>query len=128
MKNPSFWIGLTIRPHRRSRQYVEPTDDTSREFATNLSLQIPEPYTPTREPDDYRCHLVPWPSEDTSYVTGINVTPEQTSIVHHVILFLIGPDQVERFQAYDDAEEGPGIPVMVVPQQTLDEGNALGRY
>ena len=95
---------------------------------TNLSLQIPEPYTPTRGPDDYRCHLIPWPNEETSYVTGINVIPEQTSIVHHVILFLVGPDQVEQFQAYDDAEEGPGYTCYGGPTANTGESNALGQH
>ena len=101
--------------------YREPAEDTSREFETNLSLKLPEPYAPTKEPDDYRCHLIPWPSEDTTYVTGINVFPEQTSIVHHVILFLVGPDQVEQFQAYDDAEEGPGYTCYGGPTANSDE-------
>lgn len=107
--------------------YIEPSVDTSRTFETNMSLQIPESYTPTRGPDDYRCHLIPWPNEETSYVTGINVIPEQTSIVHHVILFLVGPDQVEQFQAYDDAEEGPGYTCYGGPRaNTGDSTGGLG--
>ena len=111
-------------PMGNTDNYVEPTNDESREFTTNLSLQIPEPYTPTRAPDDYRCHLIPWPSEETSYVTGINVIPEQTSIVHHVILFLIGPDQFDQFQAYDNAEEGSGYTCYGGP--TANTGESTG--
>ena len=29
-------------------------------------------------------------------------------MVHHVIVFVVGPEEVEQYQAYDDAEEGPG--------------------
>ncbi|MEL6347911.1 MAG: cytochrome c [Myxococcota bacterium] len=77
-------------------------------FAVDLSLQLPEPYTPVREPDDYRCQLIPWPEEETRYVTGLRVNPDQRSIVHHVIVFMVGPDQVAQYEAYDAAEEGPG--------------------
>ena len=77
-------------------------------FESNLSLQLPEPYTPTLEPDDYRCQLIPWPADETQYVTGLRVTPEQRSIVHHVIVFLAEPDEVAQYEAYDAAEDGPG--------------------
>ena len=77
-------------------------------FAVDMSLPLPEPYTPTVEPDDHRCQLIPWPATDTRFVTGTRVTPDQRSIVHHVIIFVVGPEQVAQYQAYDDADEGPG--------------------
>ena len=77
-------------------------------FAVDMSLQLPEPYTPTVEPDDHRCQLIAWPSTETRFVTGVSVTPEQRSIVHHVIIFVVGPEEVEQYKAYDAAEEGPG--------------------
>ena len=87
----------------------EPTRDAEVEpFPVDMSLQLPEAYTPTTEPDDHRCQLIPWPATETRFVTGTRVTPDQRSIVHHVIIFLVGPDEVAEYQAYDDAEEGPG--------------------
>ena len=80
----------------------------SEPFPVDISLRLPEPYTPVRQPDDHRCQLLPWPATETRFVTGTRVTPDQRSIVHHVIIFVVGPDQVEEYQAYDDAEEGPG--------------------
>lgn len=77
-------------------------------FEPDLSLRLPEPYTPTREPDDYRCQLIPWPATEARFVTGLRVKPDQRSIVHHAIVFVAGPDQVEQYRAYDDAEPGPG--------------------
>lgn len=77
-------------------------------FEPDVTLQLPDPYTPKLEPDDYHCQLVPWPEEETRYVTGLRVIPDQRAIVHHVIVFLAGPDQVEQFRALDEAEEGPG--------------------
>jgi hypothetical protein len=77
-------------------------------FVADLSMQLPEPYTPTVQPDDHRCQLLPWPATETRFVTGTRVTPDQRAIVHHVIVFVVGPEQVAQYQAYDDAEEGPG--------------------
>ena len=59
------------------------------------------------EPDDYRCQLIPWPEEQTTYVTALRVIPDQRPIVHHTIAFLIGPEQVADFRAYEAAEEAP---------------------
>jgi mono/diheme cytochrome c family protein len=93
----------------------DPTDapaggggESGQSWVADLTLQLPEPYTPEREPDDYRCQLIPWPEDEVTYVTGFRVIPDQRAIVHHAIGFLIGPDQVAQYQAWDDAEEGPG--------------------
>jgi hypothetical protein len=75
-------------------------------FVPDLTLTLPEPYTPTMEPDDYRCFVVPW--DQGGYVTGFQVEPDQRSIVHHVIAFAAEPDQVAAVEAMDAAEEGPG--------------------
>ena len=70
-------------------------------FEVDMSLQLPEPYTPTLEPDDHRCQLIPWPATETRFVTGSRVTPDQRSIVHHVIIFVVGLEQVAQYQAYE---------------------------
>ncbi len=85
-----------------------PGPDALPGFEADLSLRLPEAYTPVREPDDYRCQLIEWPADETRYVTGLRVTPDRRDIVHHVIVFLVGPEQVEQYRAYDEAEEGPG--------------------
>ncbi|MFN3199493.1 MAG: hypothetical protein ACE366_13900 [Bradymonadia bacterium] len=85
-------------------------------YETDIVVKLPEPYTPVLEPDDYRCQLIPWPADEKRFVTGLRVKPDQRAIVHHVIVFLIGPDQVEEFMAYDAAEEGPGYTCYGGPQ------------
>ncbi len=103
----------------------EPESSTSEEtapFAVDMSLRLPEPYTPTIEPDDHRCQLIPWPATETRFVTGSRVTPDQRSIVHHVIIFVVGPEQVAQYQAYDDAEEGPGYTCYGGPTPALSSG------
>ncbi len=91
-------------------------------FETDLFLTLPEPYTPTLEPDDYRCQLIEWPADETRYVTGLRVTPDQKSIVHHTIVFVVGPEQVEQFRAYDDSEPGPGYTCYGGPTASNHEG------
>jgi hypothetical protein len=75
-------------------------------FEPDITLTLPEPYTPTMEPDDYRCFVVPW--DQSGYVTGFRVDPDQRSIVHHVIAFVAEPAQAEAVEAMDAADEGPG--------------------
>lgn len=77
-------------------------------FEADMVIPLPEPYAPTIEPDDYRCQLIPWPAEETRYVTGLRVKPDKRAIVHHVIVFVAGPEQAERYRAFDEAEPGPG--------------------
>lgn len=66
-----------------------------------------ETYTPTIEPDEYRCFVYDW-EEGATYVTGMGVTPSERQVVHHVIAFAIAPDDVAQVHAWDDAEDGPG--------------------
>lgn len=74
----------------------------------DLTLSMPTPYTPTKSPDDYRCFMVDWPAQTTTYVTGFGVEAGTPAIVHHVIAYLIQPADVASYQALDDAEPGPG--------------------
>lgn len=77
-------------------------------WTADVTLQLPEPYTPQGEPDDYRCQLIEWPYDAPVYVTGLRVIPDQRAIVHHTIAFLVGPAHVEQFRAWDLEEDGPG--------------------
>lgn len=72
------------------------------------TLTMPTAYTPTISPDDYRCFLVDWPDKDVTYVTGFGVEPGTPAIVHHVIAYLIEPNEVATYQSLDDADPAPG--------------------
>lgn len=74
----------------------------------DLTLQMPEAYTPQKRPDDYRCFIVDWPYTDVRYVSGFGANPDQAPLVHHVIAFLAAPGDVAAYQAMDDKEPGPG--------------------
>ncbi|MFL5344776.1 MAG: hypothetical protein ACJ8AT_08280 [Hyalangium sp.] len=67
----------------------------------DLELAMPEAYSPRQSPDEYRCFMLDWPQTDMSYVTGFVAKPGRPSIVHHIIAFLIPPDEVANYQALD---------------------------
>ena len=95
------------------------------DWDADLTLQLPEPYTPQLEPDDYRCQLIPWPYDAPVYVTGLRVIPDQRALVHHTIAFLIGPEQVAQFQAFDAAEDGPGYTCYGGPSASSGSGGGM---
>jgi hypothetical protein len=74
----------------------------------DLELEMPVTYTAVRDPDDYRCFVIPWPEETTRFVTGFRAVPGNPAVVHHVIAFLAGPSFAAEYDAMDAAEEGPG--------------------
>ncbi|MEC9071900.1 MAG: hypothetical protein VX938_05945, partial [Myxococcota bacterium] len=74
----------------------------------DLVISMPLEYTPQTSPDDYRCFLIPWPLEETTYITGFGARPGNTDVVHHAIAFLIEPSVLPKFQAWDEADPGPG--------------------
>lgn len=76
--------------------------------ATN-SAKLAEPYSPDPEkPDDYRCFILDFDFEETVYMTGSRVLPDQRGIVHHTLVYAIAPEAVAQVEAVDAAEEGPG--------------------
>lgn len=98
------------------RAVGDPTDvgtplphDQPRLTRVDREFGMPIAYTPTQEPDDYRCFLIPWEETEARYVTGFRAVPGNPQVVHHVIAFLATPDQdLAEYEALDAAEEGPG--------------------
>lgn len=89
----------------------------------DVSLQLPEPYTPLLSPDDYRCFPVAWTATEDSYVTGFEVLPDNPTVVHHVAAFLIRPDSIggdltATLAEWDAAEDGPGYTCFGGPSRT----------
>jgi len=91
-------------------------------FQADLLLQLPEPFTPVQEPDDYRCQLIEWPLDETAWITGIAVEPDQQAIVHHTIVFAVPAEAADTFRAYDEAEAGPGYTCFGGPAPAIDDG------
>ncbi len=96
----------------------EPPTVTEDPFRVDLELMLPEAYTPAGEPDDYRCQLIELPFEETTFLTGLRVAPDQRALVHHTIVFGVGPDDVETYRALDEADDGPGYTCFGGPMGT----------
>ena len=77
-----------------------------------VTLAMPEAYTPSAPngvgTDDYRCFILDPELARDSFLTGTNVLPGNSDVVHHVILFRVPPAQLDAAQALDDAEPGQG--------------------
>ncbi|MEZ4451493.1 MAG: hypothetical protein R3B09_18630 [Nannocystaceae bacterium] len=84
-----------------------PADDGP-EIDYDLELSIPGPYTPTLAPDEYRCFVLEWPEVEDRYITAFVVEPGSRSIVHHVIAYAVGPDDVDAIRDLDEADPDPG--------------------
>lgn len=82
------------------------------DFATlsrvDVTAAMPHAYTPQQSPDDYRCFLIPWEAQDTTFITGFGAVPGNPLVVHHVIAYLVEPQALPEFQAWDEAEEQSG--------------------
>jgi hypothetical protein len=72
------------------------------------TLRLAAPYAPVQAPDEYRCFLLDWPRTDMSFVTGFVASPGRPSIVHHIIAFLILPQDVSTYQQLDAADPEAG--------------------
>lgn len=80
----------------------------------DLTIRMPEAYTPVKSPDEYRCFIIDWPQTDTVFVTGFDAKPGNPQIDHHVAAFLITPDNPLGEMAFDSladldaADDAPG--------------------
>ena len=108
--------------------YVAPVVPESGLSRTDVTMTMPVDYMPRQSPDDYRCFLMDWPEVQERFVTGFAVDPGNAKVVHHVIAFLIEPELVERFQARDAAEDGPGYTCFGGPGELGDGVNWMGSW
>ena len=88
-----------------------PSGEPLRDGERFLDLAMPKPYkpkAPTTGTDDYRCFLLDPKLADPAFVTGIDVVPGERDLVHHVILFRVGPDEVADAKDADAQVDGQG--------------------
>lgn len=77
--------------------------------APELSFVPPEAYTPDDSGvDDYRCLPVGEALEHDLWVQAVHVQPDQTALVHHVILYAVPEGEADGLDALDEAADGPG--------------------
>lgn len=82
----------------------------------DVVLKMPQPFTARRGRDTYRCFVLPTGLDADQYLTGVQVSPGNRQIVHHVLLYLDSTGQAEKLDAKDpdpgyDCFGGLGIDV-----------------
>jgi hypothetical protein len=75
--------------------------------APDLLLTMPRPQTPAPGgPDDYRCVIVAGPFTADTWVRASRVVPDQTTVVHHALAYLVDPEGAPAALAAVDADGG----------------------
>jgi hypothetical protein len=91
----------------------------------DLELPMAAEYTPTGYPDDYRCFALEWPEEELQYITGFVGLPGNHAVVHHLVTFLVPPDQAEVVKGFDEMyDDAPGWPCFGGPTPSVDYDGA----
>jgi len=77
--------------------------------APDLSLAPDADYeADPRQPDDYRCLPLSHTFETETLIRAVDILPGQRSVVHHVLLYEVGPGDVARMEQLDADDNGPG--------------------
>ena len=85
--------------------------------ATGAAADIGEPtilldagqtYTPPNNADDYHCFVLPYTFDEDSYITAMDILPDQRAEVHHVQIHLVDPTQLTQVQGMDAAAPASG--------------------
>ena len=102
------WIdaGLPVGDSERPGDVI--TLSTSELSRVDRVLRMPEPYTPSIAPDEYRCFVMDWPDSEIAYITGFNIQPGNLAMDHHAALFMIDASHSETIDMANGAD-GQGI-------------------
>ena len=93
-------------------------------------LPMPAEYTPTLTPDEYRCFALDWNEEELKYITGFVGLPGNQAVVHHLVTFLVRPDQADLVNSFDEMyDDGPGWPCFggPTPSEGYDGESVFGQ-
>ena len=98
-----------------------PDDEPARQeqgltFEPTHTGAIVEAYTPSpATPDDYRCFILDFEFEQDTFLTGSQVIPDASALVHHVLVYAIGPEQLDTIEEADAQEAGSGYTCFGAP-------------
>jgi len=67
-----------------------------------------QPKAPNGGTDDYHCFLVDPKLTEPAALTGVQVLPGNSALVHHAILYKVDPEQVAAAKKLDAADASPG--------------------
>ncbi|NND69349.1 MAG: hypothetical protein HKN19_17290, partial [Halioglobus sp.] len=101
------WLKSDL-PEGSPADYIPPTPPEPLDIDFNLQVKLPVPYTPTLRPDDHRCFAIDWPVDEFTYVTAVDVIPDQVAEVHHVIVNIIEPQDVHHYAGAGGEDGNPG--------------------
>jgi hypothetical protein len=102
------------------------------------NLRLPTPYAPQAPratgSDDYRCFLLDPGFDTDQLVSGVQVSPDNAAMVHHVIVSKVEPADVPRARQVDAADPGEGwtcfggAGVAGVAGGSLDDADWVGAW
>ncbi len=96
-------------------EFVELPGKVDRLTRVDLSLPIVVPYQPVEFPDEYRCFLIDWPYTEPKHISGYELRPGVTGMVHHADIFYLNPDTAAEWQKRDDADPKLGWECYDIP-------------
>jgi mono/diheme cytochrome c family protein len=88
----------------------------------DMTLEMPEPFSPPTGKDLYRCFVMPTGFDRTTFVSAADILPGDRRIVHHVILYLDPTGVSERL---DEQDPGPGYTCFGGPGFDIDAAAVL---
>lgn len=90
--------------------YRPPPAKVTASIDYDYTLTMAEPYTPNSNGnDDYRCFIMTWPeTSQTKYIVGTEFDAGRDDMAHHMLAYAIPQSDIATYQAFDDADEGPG--------------------
>jgi hypothetical protein len=95
-------------------------------FEPTHTATISNAYTPNAdEPDDYRCFILDLDFDEDTFMSASTVIPDSKALVHHVLVYAVGPEQLPGVLAANETQEGEGYTCFGAPFPT-DGANILG--
>ena len=77
--------------------------------APTLRVTAPEPYTPTSmDSDDFRCFVYEPGFETDRFMKGFEVIPDNTSVLHHLLVYAVPEDEADRLAELEAEDPEPG--------------------
>jgi len=106
------WVG-TGGTEGKLADYTKPDNGHLKPKSSGLSrvdltLKPKVAYKGYKKPDDHRCFVMDWPLKEKTFVTGVQINPDNLNVVHHVIVVAIPPSQVQKLEKLEAEDEKPG--------------------